>query len=216
MLRVQLEDAFGAGVELAVLLQQPLQMHVEIALIGNEADRAVGQPLRAADILHCLAERQLEDRDQAGELGRRLRLCRCLLLIGGCDLVEIGAAAGGGFERLFLVGADRGDPELVDRIGQQQHLDAAGAEPLDLRALLQQLQIVAGDCVDRLLSRPHRGDVIVERDQPVARRRPEADKRQDRVALLAVLVEPFLQHGAEIVPELGIFLGRLAGLLGQF
>ena len=72
--RVEFEDALGCGVELAMLLQQALEMHVHVALVGDEADRAVGQPLRAAHVLDRVAERQLEDRDQAGELGRRLGL----------------------------------------------------------------------------------------------------------------------------------------------
>ena len=109
--RVELEDALGGGVELAVLLQQPLEMHVDVALVGDQADRAVGQPLGAAHVLDRVAERQLEDRDQAGELRRRLRLFgRVLLVFGRLDLVEIDAAAGRRFERLFLVGADRRRP----------------------------------------------------------------------------------------------------------
>ena len=88
--RIELEDALGAGVELAVLLQQPLEVHVDVALIGDQAHRAVGQPLGAAHILDRVSQRQLEDRDQAGELGRRLglvggRLC----VVGRRDLVEI-------------------------------------------------------------------------------------------------------------------------------
>ena len=42
MTRIQLKDAFGHGVKLAVLLQQPLEMHVHVAFVGNEADCAVG------------------------------------------------------------------------------------------------------------------------------------------------------------------------------
>ena len=53
---------------------------------------------------------------------------------GGRDLVEVDAAAGRRFERLFLVRADRRDPELVDRVGQQQYLDAARAKAFELRA----------------------------------------------------------------------------------
>ena len=60
-----------------------------------------------------------------------------VLLLLGRDLVEIGAAARHRFERMVLVLADRGHPELVDRIGQQQHLDAAGAEAFELRASLE-------------------------------------------------------------------------------
>ena len=74
MARVELEDPLRAAVELAVLLQQPLEVHVDIAFLGDEAYRAVGQPLGAAHILDRIAERQLEDRNEAGELGGRLAL----------------------------------------------------------------------------------------------------------------------------------------------
>ena len=135
MPRVELEDPLRGSVELAVLLQQPFEVHVEIAFVGDEADRAVGQPVGAAHVLDRLAERQLEDRDQAGELGRRLGLVGGVLVLRGRDLVEIDPAAGRRFERLFLIGGDRRGPELVDRVGQQQNLDPAGAKPFDLRAL---------------------------------------------------------------------------------
>ena len=77
MTRVQLEDPLGHRVELAVLLQQPLKMHVHVALVGNEADGAVGQPIGAAHVLHRVAERQLEYRDQAGKLGWRPQARAC-------------------------------------------------------------------------------------------------------------------------------------------
>ena len=129
---------FAARVELAMRFQQSFEMHVDIALVGDEAHRAVGQPLGAAHVLDRVAERQLEDRDQAGELGRRLRLLLGIFrLLGRRDFVEIDPAASRRLERLFLVHSDRGYPEFVDRIGQQQDLDAARAEPLELRALFQ-------------------------------------------------------------------------------
>src|SRR5216684_1460083 len=64
-------------------------------------------------------------------------------------LWSLAGGAGCRFERLLLMGADRGHPEFVDRVGQQQNLDAAGAKPFKLRALLQQIEIVAGDRIDR-------------------------------------------------------------------
>ena len=74
------------GVELAMLLQQPLEMHVHVALVGDETDRAVGQTLGAAHILDRVAERQLEDRDQAGELGRAARASSSSRSSGGVIL----------------------------------------------------------------------------------------------------------------------------------
>ena len=86
--RVEFEDALGGGVELAVLLQQPFEVHVDVALVGDQAHRAVGQPLRAAHVLDRVAERQLEDRDQAGELGRRLRLVSASFLSSGASILS--------------------------------------------------------------------------------------------------------------------------------
>ena len=104
------------------------------------------------------------------------------------DLDEIDAAAGRRFERLFLIGIDRRHPEFVDRVGHQQHLDPARPKAFELRAFFDDLEIVAVDRIDRVLSRPHRRDVFVERDEPVARRRAEPGERQQLIALFAVLV----------------------------
>ena len=46
------------------------------------------------------------------------------------------------------LGAGR-DPEAVDRIGQQQHLDAAGAEAFELGRGFEPREVVAGEIVDR-------------------------------------------------------------------
>src|SRR6185437_12810198 len=43
--RVQFEDALRRAIELAMLLQQAFEVHIEVALVGDEAYRAVGQPL---------------------------------------------------------------------------------------------------------------------------------------------------------------------------
>ena len=70
--RVDLQNASRGAVELTMLLQQPLEMHVHVALVGDEADGAVGQALGTAHVLDRVAERQLENRNQAGELRRGL------------------------------------------------------------------------------------------------------------------------------------------------
>ena len=121
------------AVELRVLPQQPLQMHVDIALVSDQADRAVGQALRRAHVLDRIAQRQFEQRDQAGEFAAGSALSASGLLSRRLDLVEIGRAARHRAEWVLLVFAKRRHPELVDRIGQQQHLDAAGAEAFELR-----------------------------------------------------------------------------------
>src|ERR1700730_7574877 len=91
-------------------------MHVHVALIGDETDRAVGQTLGTPHILDRVAERQFEDGNQAGKFGGWLGLV-LLALFGGGYLVEIDAAAGRRFERFLLVGANGGHPEIIHRVG---------------------------------------------------------------------------------------------------
>ena len=59
-------------------------------------------------------------------------------------------------ERLALVIDARRDPEAVDRIGQEQHLDATRPKALQLGRGLQPREIGAGHVVDRGLVLPQR------------------------------------------------------------
>src|SRR3546814_16585676 len=95
------------------------------------------------------------------------------LFRSGLDLRQVGAATRDGTEGLAVVEADRLHPELVDRIGQRQDLDAAGAEALELRTLLQCPDLLAADRVDRILPLDHAADVIGEARKPFALRRAE-------------------------------------------
>ena len=139
MAGIDLEDALGGFRKLAVLLEEALEMHVEVALVGNEADRAVGEAVGDAHVLYRVAQRKLEERDEARDRAVGLGIRR-LLLLGGAELVEIGLAARHRFENVGLVLAERGHPEIIDRIGQQQHLDLARAEAFELRALFRRFR----------------------------------------------------------------------------
>ena len=57
--------------EVEQFFKEALEMHIEIALVGDEAYRAVGQTLRTAHVLHRFAERQFENRNQTTEFRRR-------------------------------------------------------------------------------------------------------------------------------------------------
>ena len=61
------------------------------------------------------------------------------------------------------------DPEAVDRIGQQQHLDAAGAESFQMRRGLEAVDVVAREVVDRGLVLLERADIVLQ--APPAHRR---------------------------------------------
>src|SRR5215471_12419687 len=101
-MRVQLKNALGQHIQLSMLSQQPLEMHIHVTLVGDKADGAVSQPLGAAHVLDCVAERELKDRDQAGEVGWGLgRLF--LAIFERSDLNKIDTAAGRRLEWLFFV-----------------------------------------------------------------------------------------------------------------
>ena len=56
------------------------------------------------------------------------------------DRLDIRRALRDGFERLAVISYRSRDPEGVDRIAEQQNLDAAGAETFELRACGERLQ----------------------------------------------------------------------------
>ena len=55
MLAVDLEHPLGKLVELAVLLQEPLEPEVHALVLGHQADRAVLEPLGCPDVRHVIA-----------------------------------------------------------------------------------------------------------------------------------------------------------------
>ncbi len=79
------------------------------------------------------------------------------------------------------------------------------------------LEIVAEEIIDRRLVRPQRGDIVGERAPAVADRGRgrKARELEELVAPLGILVEPFLQYGAEILPDLLERLRVVFGRLGQ-
>ena len=89
-------------------------------------------------------------------------------------------------------------------------------ETLDLRAAPERLRVLAADVVDRLLLLRHGLDILVEGEPALAALHGlEAREWQQLVLLLGVLVEPFLQHRAEVLPERRVLLGCLLGPLGE-
>ena len=139
-----------------MLAQEPLQVHVEVALVGDEADRAVGQAFGGPHVLHRVGQRQLDQGDQLVDLAWRgcVGLIR-LVLVAHSEAVEVRGTLGHGAERLFLVGADHRQPELIDRVGHEQHVDPARTKALDLRAAAQRIGVLPADVVDRLLLLRH-------------------------------------------------------------
>src|SRR5439155_3774860 len=91
-------------------------------------------------------------------------------------------------------------PERVDRIGQQQHLDATRSRRFQLRIRLQPLDAVADQIVHLGLVGLEIFDILLQRAL-VARRGGEARQRQQLFAALVILVDAFLDDRAESVPD---------------
>ena len=106
-------------------------------------------------------------------------------------------------ERLAVEAERRAHPECVDRVGQDQDLDAAAGEAFQVRAGEDRVGILAERVVDRRLVRPQRGDVVGEAP-PFLRRLAglEAGDLVELVAPLGVLVEALLDDRAEGLPGL--------------
>ena len=113
-----------------------------------------------------VAERLLEEgeqgRDLAGRLGRGVRP------LDERDRLDVGRALAHRLERLAVESRRGRHPERVDRVGEQQHLDAARLEPFELRARGEPLGVVAGQVIDRRLVLAQSRDIL--RQRPVAGR----------------------------------------------
>ena len=185
VLGVDLEHPLRELVELLVLLEEALEAQVHRVLVGDQADRALGQPRRRPHVLDAVAEPRLEDRDQPVELGARDRALAVAAgrrgRLAALDLRQVDLAPGQRAEALALVVRHARQPELVDRVGQQQHLDPLGAAGLELRARAQRLEMLAADRVDRVLAGLHARDVVGERRpsrrSAVLRKRASSSRR---------------------------------------
>ena len=85
-----------------------------------------------------------------------------------------------------------------------------------MRRGLEPVEIAAGEIVDRGLILLQRTNIVLQAAQPFAGRRAvEARQSEQRIAPLEVLVEALLEHGAEILPHLGVGRGIAVGELEQ-
>ena len=130
--RIDLQDRLRRRVQPACSRQQLFQRPVGARIRSNQADRAVGEPVRGAHFGHRVAERNLHESQKVLDRIMQLRRRR-LLRIEQRNERQIGRALGHRFERFALEPKARHDPEAVDRVRQQQNLDAAGAEAFEMR-----------------------------------------------------------------------------------
>ena len=166
MLWIDLQDArrdLASAPMLALLTQHPLQPEVHVIVAGDEADRAVGQAVRHADVLDRRAERQLDRRHQrvdAGRVGCRFGSGSALAssVLGRAS--RSAPAPGHRLEGLFLEGCRGWNPELVDRDRSAAALRRRAPGSLRVCGLRRQrVDVLARDEVDRLLAVLHGLDI---------------------------------------------------------
>ena len=209
MARVELEDALLRGHVALRRAQHALEVRHQAALGDHQAERRVGEARREAHLAHLFLELDAEARAQRVE--RRLAL-------GGGGLgpaLERHVRVARRRERHSVELADHRDGEGIDRIGEVEHLVAAGLQPLDVRARLDLPPRLAEHVVDRLLPLLHPRLRVGQRGQPLDRGALEAQERRDRVLLLGLHVERLLQDRAEARPERAVVLLALGGELLQ-
>lgn len=146
--------------------------------------------LIAKDLLHVLAE-----------LCEALLLLLLLLLLVFREL-KVDAVLGYALQLLTLKLLERGGHILVDGLVHKQNLYALLVKPLEERRLLQVLERVACDVVDRLLVFGHAGDVIVEgRALVLGLCTVVAQKLGELATVLAVLVDTELDGLSKLLEE---------------
>ena len=183
--RIGLAPRRGSGAR-----QQALELAVGALRAGDQAGGAVGQALRGAHVGDALAQRLLHGGDHRRVVDR---------LGGGSSLGRLVSSSGtrpkstspwlSDLQRLALEVLRHRGPERIDRIGQQQHLDAARARRLELRIGLQPLGAVADEVIDLGLVGLEVGDVLLERARRIAGGRGEAREREQLAAPLVILVD---------------------------
>ena len=217
MFRIEFQNPRRNFVQLTMLFQNSLQIHIEIVVIGDKANRTVGQSGGGPYVLNRIAQLKLNSRDE------RIYALDCLLgfcivvrlVLARIDLLEIGTASGHRLEWSCLVHANRGQPEFVDRIRHQKDFDAFRTESFQLRTALNRFQFVAGYVVNRFLALFHPRCVFREADQLIASRRPKSNKIKQLLAMLEIFVETFLQRRTKRLPETSISFAFLFRLLSQ-
>ena len=195
--------------------QHLFQLQVQGVLDRNNADGAARQAIRNPDIGHLVRQRLLGKCNEAA--GLFIRRCRTAVPVSQRYETQICRALRDGLERLALVIDAHGRPEAVDLIGEQQDLDATGLEPLDLRGLRDPIEIIAGGVVDRCLVFLQGAHIVLQRTpHAIGCRALEPGEAQQLVTPFIILVEPFLYHRPEILPDGGIAFRVICGELAQF
>ena len=199
MTDIQFQDRLCANAA-PLARQQTLDLKIRPMFRGHETGRAVRKPLRGAHLGDMLAERCLHCADDSLGVG----LIKLDLLVRRLfeqrHEPEIDIALAERLEGLAAEVQRQGGPERVDRIAQQQHLDAALARCFELGIGLEPLRALAGKVINLGLIGLQIGDIIFER--PVATGGGgEPRELEERVAPVVILVKALLDDRAERLPD---------------
>src|SRR5690606_20453167 len=161
MARVELEARRGLGRVGSGRLQQLAHLPAEILLADHESRGRLGQALAHAHLFHALPENALHALQQVLLLLGRLGLHAGL----AAELLEIDRAASDVLQRLAAILVEKLHHPLVEPVRQQQHLDVAVLEDLEVRARARGRQRVRLQVVDHVLLGLRR--IHVRRKAPV-------------------------------------------------
>ena len=148
MPRVDLKDRLGGGIQPPCPRKQPFERPVGPGIGRDQADGAVGQPIRGAHLRHRIAEDCLREGEKILDLFFHARRRFRGRGVSAGDEREIRRTLRHRLERLAVERDARHHPKTVHRIGQQQHLDAAGAEAFKMRRSGETADVVAGEVID--------------------------------------------------------------------
>ena len=177
-------------------------------LAGDEDTGRVGDSVRNNDLLDLVAEVLLDGRAETLELLDVL--LSGLLLLG--SLLELESLLGHTDELLAIELLELGDGVLVDRVDKEQDLEALLLEDLQERRVLDGLERLAGEVVNRLLDLGHSRDVVLERGLLVdGLGRVESKELGDLGSVVGVLVDTKL----EVLGESGVELVEVLLVLGD-
>src|SRR6266853_1928401 len=183
-----------------------------VVLVCDQARGRSGEARGDADVLHPVAERVLQLRDERPVPPRLLRFL--LLLVVGLELGEVELALRDRGERLALVFGEIRDQPLVDALREEQHLDPALPEDLQVRAVLRREEGLRGHVVDLVLPFLYARDVIRERYAllfavPVCGGEPQ--ELRDPLAVREILAHAFLEDAPEFPPETRVLVLLVLG-----
>ena len=115
--------------------EDALHLGVHVAIVSDQATRAVGQPVGESNLLHVVLEAVLNLLDEflvfTGSF-LFLFVGEFLFLLGA----EVDIALSDRLEFLFVVLAKTGQDKLIHRLDHEQHLDLFFLEDLEVRGVL--------------------------------------------------------------------------------